>query len=161
MARVSYGPWLKDRLVAFANKGTTMTDLHKELKAGQNGYRTFATFNSFARLMVWYFKLGYIEFTNETEPSYQKGAIYTADTGVLNEPRKYIRITSAGLAAPSGEWVNPMAKYHPQWATGGEKRANYMKEYMREYRKREKEKLIRMGYTPRPRGRPRLATAKT
>ena len=114
--RLSYAPWIKDRLLQAGGSGVCMTDLFKELKEGQGMYKTDATYNSFARFFFWYEQLGYVEFTGQTEPSYTKGREEIREAENILASRKYFRITPKGRAV---DWSNPLAIKHPQLATGG------------------------------------------
>lgn len=147
--RVSYGPFLKRRFTEAGIEGLVFADLFKELKNGEDEYRVFGTYNSFARFMYWYRQLGYIQpVPDGVEPSYQKGI---DEPDILKQKRQRYSITPKGQRASS--WINPLAIIHPEWSSTGEKKKEYMREYMKEYRYR---RAIARGIIPGRRGRPPL-----
>ena len=58
-------------------------------------YHSFVTYFSILQ------KLGWVEYTGKEEPSAFQ------DNYPEGQPRKYFRLTPAGMAAPDSAWTNP------------------------------------------------------
>ena len=143
--RVYYGigQYIRDKLVEAGNKGVVCADLYSELNELRRIGEAPPTFrrmrlHSFYRYFHWLTKLEWVEPTNITEVSYQKGG-----TIPLLVDRRYYKITKKGLDTPRMYWANPLASGAPDWGPGGEKKKEYMREWWRARR------------TGRPPGRPR------
>ncbi len=64
---------------------------------------TSCRFHSFVVYFSNLQRLGWVEFTGKEEPSAFQ------DNYPPGPPRKYFRLTSAGMAAPDSAWANPLA----------------------------------------------------
>ena len=128
---MTLGEWIRDRLVAAGSAGLTCADLHVARKREPDLINRGGTYNSFARFFHWYKQLGYIEETGVVEDSESKGGGHST-----LQPRKYFRITDAGLSAVPWGWIDPIGTLHPEW----------------EYPRRKAKYYVPTG---RPRGRPK------
>jgi len=117
---MSFGLWIRDKLMEAGDKGMTVADLHKlrvELGKFQIDNKVEygfvediarykgGTYNSFARYFHWFKQLGFVEEVR-TEPSTTKGS----DTKPEKEyrDRHYYRISTKGKRAPIDEWYDPI-----------------------------------------------------
>lgn len=99
---MTYGEWLREKLLEAGSAGIVVADLHKIRKEDPRvGYRT-GTYNSFARYFHWFKQLGFVE-TVRTEPSKAKGNGFE-----LEKPRHYYRISSKGRRASVDDWRDPI-----------------------------------------------------
>lgn len=122
---------IKERLLESGDRGVTISDLHRQIR-GEDVNRRNGTYHSFNRYFHILTQLGWVEFTGETEQSYQKGV---SEPGYLSD-RRYYKITSTGRSAPDDDWYYPPALVYPQFRTP---------DYTSRFKKP----------TGRPRGRPR------
>lgn len=132
MARLSIGDYIYDRLVEAGDKGLVIADLFKDMK----GWKTYATYNSFARYFWLFKKLGFVvEAATPREPGPKPEL----------EERRYFKLTRKGKRSPLHEWSNPMRTlWNRVYGEGA------WEDYM--VRRRAARGLI---HTGRPRGRPR------
>jgi len=136
---MSFGTWIRDRLLEAGSNGTTVADLHRirtQLGVGfidEDTVYKGGTYNTFARYFHWLKQLGFVEEVR-IEPSTTKGR----DDAPEKEyrPRHYYRISDKGRRASIDEWRDPIATLHPEW-TPTERKRRYRPP------------------TGRPRGRPR------
>ncbi len=135
---MSFGLWIRDKLLEAGDTGVTVADLHKQRieqskETGglvDTGIYKGGTYHSFARYFHWFKQLGFVESVR-TEPSETKGNGLS-----LRSDRHYYRITDKGRRAHWLQWNDPIQAMHPEW-TPSERKRRYSQP------------------TGRPRGRPR------
>lgn len=133
------GQFIRRKLVSAGNRGTTVSDVHKQrVKEAAELSLLFrgGTYASFTRLFSIIKRLKWIEATGEVEPATQKGG----KEGILAD-RVYYRITEEGLKQGDDKWQDPLAVLYPEW-NGSARSSKYRVS------------------TGRPRGRPRIADGK-
>jgi hypothetical protein len=136
---MSFGIWIRDKLLEAGSNGITIADLHSARKSLGIGLIDEATvykggtYNSFARYFHWFKQLGYVESVR-TEPSTTKGRDDKPEEEYRD--RHYYRISAKGRRAPLEKWADPIWAVHPEW-TPTERKRRYRPS------------------TGRPRGRPR------
>jgi len=88
-------------------------------------------YHSFQRYFHWLKQLGWVEFTGvEEKSSIQENVEESRAKAGLEPyetpPRKYYRLTKAGIEAPDYEWSNPLITCHPE--IGGMRALDYFRE---------------------------------
>ncbi|GAJ09238.1 unnamed protein product [marine sediment metagenome] len=121
------GQFIRERLVAAAEKGVVIADLHKERKANWRElgltYKA-GTYSSFCRLFFFLEQLNWVERTSKTETAFAKGSMTE-----LLIPRTYYRITDEGLSHLEIDWMDPLSAKYPE-LTGSARATKYRLPYI-------------------------------
>ena len=113
--------FVRARLVEVGTTGISPSDLFKALRESEV-IRRKGTYHSFFRGFFTLIKLGWVEQTGVTEPSFQKGVNMS---GFLRQPRVLYRITLQGVSVPDTDWGNPHKVRYPQFYEGGYQSQHY------------------------------------
>lgn len=117
---MSFGTWVRRRLLEAGREGVTVADLHSTRRevgtirvdtkvehswVDDEAQYKGGTYNSFARYFHWFKQLGYVESVR-TEPSTTKGSNTKPDKEYRD--RHYYRISAKGRRASIEKWADPI-----------------------------------------------------